>query len=436
MSERPAFSLCGLVSQVKERRLHASELVAACLERIERLEPRLRAWAFLDRHGSQREAEQLDRLAAAGTVLPLHGIPVGVKDIIDVAGMPTVAGFEPYRGRVASADAPIVARLRALGAVILGKTHTTQFAFADPAPSVNPWHAGRTPGGSSAGSGVAVAARMVPVALGTQTAGSVLRPAAYCGAVGFKPSYGWFSTAGVVPLAWSLDHLGLLTCTVEDAALSYVALLEHRVDFALQLRPPRLVLLAEFLDRSEAVVREHVLGLAQRFREAGAVVEERRLPVDLDLLLAVHHVLMTSELAAAHHRNLRRYAGYYGPRLRAAVEMGQLVPAALELHARRIRARLTRVIDEFLRQADAALLPTVPAPAPGRETTGDRSFQAVWTLCRTPSISLPSGLSPDGLPLAIQLVARQEHDRALLQVAAWCERVLPRLPEPPFATDR
>jgi aspartyl-tRNA(Asn)/glutamyl-tRNA(Gln) amidotransferase subunit A len=433
MTERPAFSLCGLVGQVKMGRLRASELVAACLERIGRLEPSLQAWAFLDPEGSQRDAERLDRLASAGTVLPLHGIPVGVKDIVDVAGMPTVAGFEPYRGRVAEEDAPIVARLRALGAVILGKTHTTQFAFADPAPTVNPWRAGRTPGGSSAGSGVAVAARMVPVALGTQTAGSVLRPAAYCGAVGFKPSYGWFSTAGVVPLAWSLDHLGLLTCTVEDAALTYVALLEQRVDFSFQPRPPRLLLLAEFLDRSEPVVREHVQGVAQLFRDAGAVVEERRLPVDLDLLLAVHHVLMTTEIAAAHRRNLGRYAEHYGPRLRAAIETGQLVPAALELHARRVRARLTRAIDEFLGQADAALLPTVPAPAPGRETTGDRSFQAVWTLCRTPSISLPSGSSPDGLPLAIQLVARREHDRALLQVAAWCERVLPRLPEPPLA---
>jgi len=208
-------------------------------------------------------------------------------------------------------------------------------------------------------------------------------------------------------------------------------LLEQRVDFSFQPQPPRLLLLTDFLDRSEPVVRANLLEVAQSFRAAGAPVEERRLPVDLDLLLAVHHVLMTAETAAVHRENLSRYREHYGPRLRAAVETGLLVPAALELHARRLRARLARVIDELLGQADAALLPTVPAPAPGRETTGDRSFQAVWTLCRTPSISLPSGLSPDGLPLAIQLVARQGHDRSLLQVAAWCERALPRLPEPP-----
>jgi aspartyl-tRNA(Asn)/glutamyl-tRNA(Gln) amidotransferase subunit A len=433
VSEQPAFSICGLVSQIKERRLRASEIVAACLERIERLEPKLQAWAFLDPERSRREAERLDRLADAGTLLPLHGVPVGVKDIIDVAGMPTAAGFEPYRGRIAREDAPIVARLRALGAVILGKTHTTQFAFADPAPTANPWHPERTPGGSSSGSGAAVAARMVPLALGSQTAGSVLRPAAYCGAVGFKPSYGWFTTSGVIPLAWSLDHLGLIACTVQDAALTYVALLEQRVDFSFQPQPPRLLLLTDFPDRSEPAVRANLLETAQAFRDAGAAVEERRLPVDLDLLLAVHHVLMTTEAAAVHRETLAREREHYGPRLRAAVETGLLVPAALELHARRLRAQLVRAIDELLGQADAALLPTVPAPAPGRETTGDRSFQAVWTLCRAPSISLPSGLSPDGLPLAIQFVARQGHDRGLLQVAAWCEQLLPRLPEPPVA---
>ncbi len=433
MSEQPHFSVCGLVSQIKERRLRTSEIVATCLERIERLEPRLQAWAFLDADASRREAERLDRLADEGTLLPLHGVPMGVKDIVDVAGMPTVAGFAPFRSRIAREDAPIVARLRALGAVILGKTHTTQFAFADPAPTANPWNPERTPGGSSSGSGAAVAARMVPLAIGTQTAGSVLRPAAYCGVVGFKPSYGWFTTGGVIPLAWSLDHLGLIACTARDAALTYVALLEQRADFSFKPQPPRLLLLTDFLDRSEPAVLTHLQEVVQALRDAGATVEERRLPVDLDLLLAVHHVLMTTEAAAVHRENLARYREHYGPRLRAAAETGLLVPAALELHARRLRARLARVIDELLGQADAALLPTVPAPAPGRETTGDRSFQAVWTLCGTPSISLPSGLSPDGLPLAIQLVARQGHDRGLLQVAAWSERVLPRLPEPPVA---
>ncbi len=317
---------------------------------------------------------------------------------------------------------------------MLGKTHTTQLAFADPAPTRNPWNLERTPGGSSSGSAAAVAARQVPLAVGTQTAGSVLRPAGYCGVVGFKPSLGWFPLDGVIPLAWSLDHLGLFTRSVEDAAYTYVALSAHqRLEMPLLAEPPRLAVVVDFLELAEPEVAEHLLDVARRFREAGARVDERRLPVDVHSLLAVHHVLMFAEMGALHQQILDRYPDAYGPRLRAAVEVGQLVPSGVLLHAQRLRRRIAALLDPFLTQVDALLLPTASGPAPGRETTGDRRFQAVWTLLGTPAISVPSGLTRDGLPLAAQLVARYGHDRRLLHVAAWCERVLPSLPPPPFA---
>ncbi|GBD21274.1 Putative amidase AmiD [bacterium HR28] len=419
--------------RIRQRELSATELVQALLEWIDRTDPTLQAWAEIDRDGALREAERLDRLATRGTVLPLHGVPVGLKDVIDVAGLPTRAGFAPLSDRPAQADATIVARLRELGAVVLGKTHTTQLAFADPAPTRNPWNPERTPGGSSSGSGAAVAARQVPLAVGTQTAGSVLRPAAYCGVVGFKPSLGWLPLDGVIPLAWTLDHLGLFVRSVEDAAYVYVALCAHqRLELPLLTEPPRLLLLVDFLELAEPEVAEHLLDVARRFREAGARVEERRLPVDVGLLLAVHHVIMLAEMGALHQQMLERHPDAYGPRLRSAVEVGQLIPSGALLHARRLRRRLGALLDTFLAQADAALLPTASGPAPGRETTGDRRFQAVWTLLGTPAISVPSGLTRDGLPLATQLVARYGHDRHLLHVAAWCERILPGLPPPPL----
>ncbi|MCS7050816.1 MAG: amidase [Thermomicrobium sp.] len=420
--------------RIRQRELSVVELVHALLDQIDRTDPALRAWVDVDRDGALREAERLDRLAARGTVLPLHGVPVGLKDVIDVAGLPTRAGFAPLAERPAQADAAIVARLRELGAVVLGKTHTTQLAFADPAPTGNPWNLERTPGGSSSGSGAAVAARQVPLAIGTQTAGSVLRPAAYCGVVGFKPSLGWFPLDGVIPLAWTLDHLGLFTRSVEDAAYVYVALRAHqRLELPLPSEPPRLFLLVDFLDLAERDVAEHLLEVARRFREAGARLEERRLPVDVALLLAIHHVIMLAEMGALHQQSLERHPDAYEPRLRSAVEVGQLVPSGALLQARRLRRRLALLLDAFLAHADAALLPTASGPAPGRETTGDRRFQAVWTLLGTPAISIPSGLTRDGLPLATQLVTRYGQDRRLLHVASWCERILPGLPPPPLA---
>ncbi|HUY98735.1 MAG TPA: amidase family protein [Thermomicrobiaceae bacterium] len=438
MSELWDLTAAEIVAGIRGRELTASDLVAALLDRAAEVEPEVLAWATLDAQGAAAEARVRDDRVAEGVIGPLQGVPVGIKDIIDVAGLPTIAGFEPFRDRVAERDAEIVARLRTAGAIILGKTHTTQFAHGDPAPTRNPWNAERTPGGSSSGSAAAVAARMVPLAVGTQTAGSVLRPAAYCGVVGFKPSFNWVDRAGVLPLAWSLDHVGLFARTVADVALVFGAVSGTSLDLdADGPAAPRIVLLPEFLERAEPPVRDHLLDVATRLREAGASVEERSLPVDLDVLLAVHHVIMASEVSAVHAEALAADPASYGPVIRLTIETGQLIPAAYLLKAQRLRRQIARAIDEALAGIDGFLLPTASNPAPPRRSTGDRAFQAPWTLVGAPSITLPTGLTEDGLPIGSQLVGRRGGDARLLALAAWSARKLGliaapeiRLPEP------
>src|SRR5919197_2942484 len=220
VSELAALGVVEAAERIRHGTLSPVALVEACLERIRALDGAVQAWVHVDEPGAlavaRERAREAERAAVRG---PLHGIPLGVKDIFDVAGLPTAAGAPPFAHRRPGEDAASVALLRAAGAIVLGKTHTTQFAYRDPAPTRNPWNLAHTPGGSSAGSAAAVAARMVPLALGSQTVGSVLRPAAYCGVVGLKPTHGLVSADGVIPLAWSLDHVGVFARTVHDCAL-------------------------------------------------------------------------------------------------------------------------------------------------------------------------------------------------------------------------
>src|SRR5438093_13092325 len=243
-------------------------LVEACLERIRALDGTLEAWVHVDEKGAlavaRERARESERAAVRG---PLHGIPFAVKDIFDVAGLPTTAGARAFAHRRPGEDAASVALLRAAGAIVLGKTHTTQFAYRDPAPTRNPWNRAHTPGGSSSGSAAAVAARMVPLALGSQTVGSVLRPAAYCGVVGFKGTHGLVPVAGVIPLAWSLDHVGVLARSVADAPLA-MSLLGDRAREPQAAGAPRLALAPELLRRASREVAAHVQAAADAFARA------------------------------------------------------------------------------------------------------------------------------------------------------------------------
>jgi Asp-tRNA(Asn)/Glu-tRNA(Gln) amidotransferase A subunit family amidase len=376
---------------------------------------------------------------------PLHGVPFGAKDIYDSFGLATAAGFRPYANRIPTTDAEPIARLKRAGGILVGKLVTTQFAHADPSRTRNPWADERTPGGSSSGSAAGVAARMVPIALGSQTAGSVLRPAAFNGVVGFKPTYGRVSKRGVFPLAWSLDHVGLLARSVEDCGLFLSAVAGHDpadpssanqplpvLELDTDLPAPRLGLVREALDFATPRMREHLTRVAAQFEAAGARVVELSLGEPLDLILAVHHVIMQTETAAAHWQLIEQYPGSHQPRLRAYIEVGRLLPGAIYLHAQRLRRRIRAAMLRSLAGVDALLLPTAIDVAPARETTGDPSLQAPFSLVGFPALSLPSGLGqPEGLPLAIQLVSAQWQEPRLLSVGRWCEAQLPPMPAPP-----
>ncbi|MBV9596344.1 MAG: amidase [Chloroflexi bacterium] len=440
-------TLSQAAAAIRVREISPVELVQALLERAHSVDPRVQAWVTLDAERALTAARAAESLLTGGAdVGPLHGVPFGAKDIFDTADLATSAGFGPYRSRVPTRDAEPVARLKAAGAILLGKMVTTQFAHADPSRTRNPWQADRTPGGSSSGSAAGVAARLVPVAFGSQTAGSVLRPAAYNGVVGFKPTYGRVSKRGVLPLAWSVDHVGLLARSVADCGLVLEAIAGHdpadphsveaQPPFVWEpeaaATPPRLGLVREALQHATPRLRDHTRAVARRFEAAGAQVAEVSFGEPLELILAVHHVIMQTEVAGVHWQLLEQYPGAHQPRLRAYVEVGRLLPGVTYVHAQRLRRRIRQSMRRACERVDALLLPTAVDVAPGRETTGDTSLQAPFSLVGFPSLSLPSGVvQPDGLPLAIQLAALPWQEARLLSAAGWCASQLEPMPAPP-----
>ncbi|HEY7648592.1 MAG TPA: amidase [Methylomirabilota bacterium] len=411
--------------RIREGRLSPVALAEACLERITALDGQLKAWSHLDEAGALNVARAREAEARSGRIVgPLHGVAVGIKDIIDVAGMPTTGGARPWAHTRPSRDATCVARLRAAGAVILGKTATTEFAYRDPAPTHNPWHPAHTPGGSSAGSGAAVAARMVPLALGSQTVGSVLRPAAYCGVVGFKGTHGAVPVDGVIALAWSLDHIGVFGRTVTDAALGFGILIDRPLDPAAP-RAPRLALAPELLARAAPETAARIQAAADQFARAGASVVEVKLPASFDDVHAAGLTVLEAEAAAYHADNFRRHAAEYGPEIRALVDAGLKQAAPTFVRANRARLRFRDEMVPLLTSHHALLAPTAPAPAPaGLHSTGDGSLCAPWSYTGVPAITLPSGLDGAGLPEAIQLVAAAGQEALLFDVAQWCEDAL------------
>lgn len=431
---------------IRAGELSPVELVQSLLERIAATEPRVHAWEHVDAEGALATARYLEakrrERPPAGV---LFGIPVGIKDVFHARGMPTTANFDPYRGTVVAEDSGVVQHLREAEAIILGKTVTVQFAWArDPVKTRNPWNTALTPGGSSSGSGAAVGARQVPAAMGTQTGGSTLRPAAYCGVVALKPTFGRISRYGLLPVSWTCDHPGIIVRSVSDAALVLQALARHDArdpfsapqrpeDFIGAVReggsPPRLGLLRDLLERADPPVRQAAEMAAERLRQAGAEVREVRLPVPMDLLLAVHFVILTSEGGAVHAEQHAHHAQHYFPNLRASIEVGQLIPAAAYVQAMRLRRRLRAQMVDMVGSVDAIIGPTVRNLPPKAETgTGDPSFQSIWSLFGFPNVTIPTLLSPERLPHAIQIVGSHFGERALLRIARWCESVFEPLP--------
>ncbi|MCZ6790008.1 MAG: amidase [Chloroflexi bacterium] len=424
-------------------------LMESLLERIQQMEPLLKAWVTLDREAAMDAAQASERdLLRSGPRGLLHGIPVGIKDIFYTAGVKTTACSDVYADFMPTYDATCVAKLKAEGVIVLGKTVTTPYAASDPSPTVNPWNPEHTPGGSSSGSSVAVAARMCPVALGSQTVGSTLRPAAYNGIVGLKPTYGRISIVGVMPLGWSLDTVGILARSTEDAALLLQAMAGHdpydpasstepvpdyRKGLDLLDRPPHIGLVRDFFyERAYKEVQAHTDAIAQLLSEAGAVIHEMNLPASFIGNEAAGNVTFKVEAAAVHEVEFRAGPHRYPPLIRAMIEEGMEISAVEYARAQRTRAEFRRDIKETLGKVDVLLTPSTPTSAPrDLATTGEKHFQGPWTTAGLPCISLPSGLDSFGLPLGIQLVGTWYAEARLLAVANWCETALGPVPAPP-----
>lgn len=429
---------------IRRRELGIADYVQSLLDRIEEIEPSVGAWELVDEAGALDLAKNADARFGRVAHRPLLGLPIGVKDIYFTRGMTTTAGFGPWSNNVPDYDATVVRRIREAGAIVLGKTVTTQFAFADPPRTHNPWNTSRTPGGSSSGSAAAVAARMVPIALGSQTAGSIVRPAAYCGVLGLKPTFGLVSRYGIVPFAWSLDHPGPITRSIEDLALALQVIAgpdprdpattgARTADYLAAARSPVsspvIGVVDDFLEGSQPNVRESVNEAIEVLASKGARIRRIRLPLDLATVAATQQTVMQVEAAEVHSRLHQEYADHYGPRMRALVETGALIPATLYLRAQRIRHQFREDMTPILGDVDCLAMPTVSNVAPPRDTTGDRTFQAPWSLIGVPALTIPCGLA-DGLPVGLQLVANAWKEARLLSIGTWIEKVLTPLPAP------
>jgi len=408
-----------LIEQLRQGSLSAEALVRACLDRIARDEPRIHAWAWLDPEQALATARAID---AAGRRAPLFGLPVGVKDIIDTADAPTECGTPLYRGRRPARDATCVAALRAAGAVVLGKTVTTELAYFGPGPTRNPRDLAHTPGGSSSGSAAGVADCMVPAALGTQTAGSILRPAAYCGIVGFKPTHGLLSLEGAHPFAPSLDTLGVLVREVADV-VPLLAGLGAPVRLEFRARPPAIGLWRSTQwPRATPAMQERLEEVAGELARAGAAVRDVDLGPEEGALADSQALIMAAEATRSMAVLRERSAASLSPQLRTLLDQGDAASARDVAAARDRAARARSTATAKLAEVDVLLTPSAPGEAPeGLASTGDPAFNRVVTLLGFPAIGLPAGTGPSGLPLGVQLVGGPGREGALLGVAAWVE---------------
>lgn len=427
-----ALTLSQAAADIREGRITSAELVADCLARIGEVDAAIEAWAHLDRDHAMRQAESADDHRRLGKALgPLHGVPIGVKDIFDTADMPTEFGSPFWAGRTPRRDAAAVALLRAAGAVIMGKTVTTEYAYFHPGKTKNPHDATRTPGGSSSGSAAAVAAHMVPGAIGSQTNGSVIRPAAFCGVVGFKPTHGLIPRSGALELSRTLDHVGVFARNVEDAALLAEVLVgfdEEDPDTRPVARPPfadvamskpplppRFAFVrSPVWDRAEEVAREAFGELVDALGESVAEVE---LPAHFAQVVDLHRVIMDAEMAHNFRKDYEKAGDLLSIQLRQLIERGRTCSAVDYMAACAGITPFNEALDSIFDEYDAVLTPAAPGEAPSIETTGSPVFCSIWTYLGVPAITLPLLSSEAGLPIGVQLVGRRGNDARLLRTA-------------------
>jgi Asp-tRNA(Asn)/Glu-tRNA(Gln) amidotransferase A subunit family amidase len=415
-----------LVTRIARRDISVEAVVHACIARIEACEPSVQAWQHFDPALALEQARRLDRQPPAG---PLYGVPIGVKDLMDTVDMPTTYGSPIYAGHRPMTDAACVALSRTAGAVVMGKTVTTEFATFQPGPTRNPRANGapHTPGGSSSGSAAAVAAGMVPAAFDTQTAGSIIRPAAYCGVVGYKPTYGTLPVAGIKMLAPSLDTVGVFARTVSDAAYFIGALARLPLmpgsgsRHATRLRIG-LCHTAHW-DRASADARRKLVDAARMLEQAGAVLGDVALPPACDGLTDAQIRIMGYEAAAAFGPEARTRSEGFSSAFAALLESGQAIDGTAYFAAQALAAGARRALDEVFDTVDMLLAPSAEGEAPaGLGSTGDPVFNRMWSLLGNPCVHVPLGAGAGGMPVGVTLIGPRWSDARTLAVAHVLER--------------
>lgn len=414
-------------------------LVRACLERIAEREAAVGAWIHLDESSALAQAKTLDQaLSDGGTPGPLHGVPVGIKDIYDTADMPTQLGSPLHQGRQPKADSGVVELLKRAGAVILGKTVTTEFALNHPGKTRNPHDPKRTPGGSSSGSAASVADHMVPLSVGSQTVGSMIRPGSFCGAFAYKPTFGSITRRGMKLLCRRLDHVGAYARSVEDLALVGDAIMVTDPEDDDMLAHPGLNLVSGLAESEQyspkrlAFVRSPVWNQADDdakrvyddyVQSLGNIIGQLDLPPEFDHALEDHQVILNSNLAAVFRREYQETPQQLSDKLKARIARG--IPlAASELVGATDRAdERRRLLDRLIADYDAVLTPAAPGEAPADlTTTGNAAFNAIWTQCGVPAVSVPLLEGANGMPLGVQVVAPRGRDVNALAVSRWLWR--------------
>ncbi len=419
-------SLIEAVKGIEKRQFTSEEYTQALLARIASRDEQIGAWAWLRPDEAIKAARLSDRRSHSGTPGPLQGLPIGVKDIFATAGVPTEMGSPAFAGHIPNTSARVIERLEAQGAFVMGKTVTTECAFLFPGKTRNPWNPTHTPGGSSSGSAAAVAAGFVPAALGTQTNGSVIRPAAFCGVVGFKPTQGLIPIEGALTFSHTLDQPGIFTRSVEDAAWLAASLSDGgKLSPTLSARstPPRLAAVkTPVWEQAEDSAKRNFRENIQTLRNSGVDVEECELPEIFNLAHRAIRTIMAAEAAF----NLEELSLKQAPLLSATLmdflSEGRGLGAPVYLQALKMRTTLQEELGHFLARYDAIITPPTAGEAPATlEQTGNPAFCSIWSLCGVPAVTIPVGLGSRGLPLGLQIAGAQGKDNQVLSTAHWCE---------------
>jgi len=430
----PKLSVVEMVQSIKKGEITSEELVKSYIEQIKKKEKDVEAWEFFDEEFVLSQAKKLDSLHQSGKHGDLHGIPVGIKDIFDTEDMPTTDGTEIHKKNPSLSDCTVVSKLKQAGAIIMGKTVTCELAYYSPGKTKNPHDLSRTPGGSSSGSAAAVASHMVPLAIGSQTNGSVIRPASYCGVIGYKPTKGLISRHLVLQISRALDQVGIFSNSIEDAALISEQIIGHdkqdpdtslnprpKLLAASRQKPPMEPLLAyiklPFMDKLDEDVME---GFNEVKDELKGQINEIELPAGFDGIPDWHKIIMESDMARSFSEEYKKSKNKLSDKIVEAIERGMKY-SSVEYNEAFSKIEVANTyFKQFFHDYDAILTPSANGEAPkGLESTGDPIFSTIWTYCGMPSISLPLLQGKNNLPVGVQLVSSLYDDERLFRNASW-----------------